>query len=244
MLVLALVHTNDLHGRIDAPFVQFLRRLRVLLPVPSLLLDAGDAVASGNVTFRVRGEDAHDRMVDAGYDVAIVGNREFHFSEAGFRAKLSRASFPVLCANLRPTRPGSALPVSSSVSFEAAGLSIGVLGLTVPMITERMLARRVSGFVFDDPIATARRLAPPLRASCDLLVALTHIGMERDQALAAAVPGIDLIVGGHTHALLPEGQRVGSTLIVQAGSHGRAGGVVEVHRDDGRLALTARLVLP
>jgi len=244
MPALSIVHSNDLHGRIEAHLVQFLRQLRADLPQPSLLLDAGDAVTSGNVTFRVGGEEAHDHMVAAGYDAAAIGNREFHFSEAGFRAKLRRASFPFLCANLRPTQPGRRLPVTPSMVLERGNLRIGIVGLTVPMITERMLVRRVSAYVFDDPLVTARQVVPELRPACDLLIALTHIGLQRDRELAEALPEIDLIVGGHTHALLPEGQRVGSTLIVQAGAHGRTIGVVDVDVSSGRLSLEARVVQP
>ncbi|HBM97309.1 TPA: hypothetical protein DD394_07460, partial [bacterium UBP9_UBA11836] len=54
-------------------------------------------------------------------------------------------------------------------------------------------------------------------AGADLVVVLSHIGYENDLKLANKVPGIDLIVGGHSHTVLPEGQMVGKTLVTQAG---------------------------
>ena len=109
------------------------------------------------------------------------------------------------------------------------------------MISERMLVRRVSAYVFDDPISTAQRIVPTLRPECDLLICLSHIGLNSDRLLAMKVPGIDLIVGGHTHATLPEGERAGETLIVQAGWWGHSFGRVSVELREGRLSLSANI---
>src|SRR5205085_2533483 len=56
----------------------------------------------------------------------------------------------------------------------------------------------------EPPIETARRLVPELRKQADLVIAVTHIGVIEDRQLAAEVPGIDIIVGGHSHTLLPQ----------------------------------------
>ena len=67
---------------------------------------------------------------------------------------------------------------------------------------------------------------PKLRSECDLLVCLSHIGLARDRELASRRPEIDLIIGGHTHALLETGEQVGRTTIVQAGWWGKHMGIV------------------
>lgn len=233
--------------------MQRLKEERLRIGGDGLMLDAGDAVGSGNITFRPGGEPILDHMNWIGYDAMTVGNREFHFSRIGFQSKVKRAAFPVLCANVHrsdqpvkdrmissPTTKTSIETESSSdcsLSFlsnhlllYASGLRVAIFGLTVPMITRRMLSRSVSAFLFEDPIETAQRIVASLRAALepDLLIALTHIGIHKDRALAAAVPEIDLIIGGHTHVVLETGERVGDTLIVQAGSHGRYLGRVEI----------------
>ena len=88
------------------------------------------------------------------------------------------------------------------------------------MITERMWERRVSAYVFEDPLKLAARLVPWLRAyySPDLLIALSHIGVQRDRLLAQQTPGIDLIVGGHSHTTLEVGERVGERVISRIGT--------------------------
>src|SRR5689334_23789135 len=102
--VLTILHTNDFHNHLTEAQAEHLRQARQEAGEAVLLLDAGDAIASGNVTFRPGGEPILDLMSDVGYDVMTVGNREFHFSRMGFHAKLSRARFPVLCANVRAAK--------------------------------------------------------------------------------------------------------------------------------------------
>jgi len=90
---------------------------------------------------------------------------------------------------------------------------------------------------------TAQQQVGELEGEVDLVVALTHIGLEQDRELAAQVEGIDLIVGGHSHTRMTEYERVGDTIIVQAGSYGRQLGLWEVTVDDGSISeMTGGLV--
>jgi 2',3'-cyclic-nucleotide 2'-phosphodiesterase (5'-nucleotidase family) len=236
-----IFHTNDFHNHLKPEQVIRLKALRAELGSEGLLLDAGDAISAGNVTYHAGGEPILTTMSEIGYDAMTVGNREFHLSQSGFHAKLSNASFPILCANVR-SQGESPLPVVPYITRTVrSGLRIIVFGLTVPMITERMLVRKISSYVFDDPIAVASDIAPALRPECDLLVCLSHVGVAKDRELAASVNGIDLIIGGHTHVTLPEGERVGESLIVQAGWWGHSLGTVLVTEEQGRLSLSATI---
>lgn len=221
-----IFHTNDLHNKLTAGQAGWLRGLKESVP-ESILLDCGDAIWAGNVFVRLGGEPVLRLMNEAGYDAMCMGNREFHFLETGLRHKIGWADFPVLSANIRPTNH-SDLPVKSSITLLRNGLRVAIFGLTVPMITERMLSRKVSAYVFDDPIETAAKVVPELRKNADLVIALTHIGLNNDRKLASDVPGIDLIIGGHTHALLDHPETVGNTSIVQAGWFGHYVGKVEI----------------
>lgn len=279
--MLQIIHTNDFHDRLTDEKAERLTLMRRQLGASGLMLDAGDAGGSGNLTFRPSGEAILERMSAIGYDAMTVGNRDFHLTRTGFRCKLSRATFPILCANVyaapmpsEEERRAFALraadgpwsgrtateqkdltrqeplqndttPTRRYVVFERKGRRIVVLGLTVPMITEQMLSRKVSAYVFEAPLHCAQRLVPLLREryAPDLFVALTHIGYARDQELAATVPGIDLIIGGHSHTVLEEGTRVENTLIVQAGSRGSHVGRVEIELQEGATPLTMQAKL-
>jgi len=133
----------------------------------------------------------------------------------------------VLCANVR-ARGNARLPVRSHLILETPVGRVGIFGVTVPMITERMLSHHVSAYVFDDPIRVGAEMAERLRPQVDLLIALTHIGLKQDIELAKRAPQIDLIIGGHSHSVLEEPQREGRVAIVQAGSYARFVGRVEV----------------
>lgn len=241
MSKLIILHTNDLHNRLRNERATRLREVieSECTEHACLLLDAGDAIGAGNVTFNPAGEPILDLLSDLGYTAMTVGNREFHFTEVGFVSKLNRARFPVLCANVRP-RGDAQLPVKPYLFIETPVGRVGIVGLTVPMITERMLSQRVSAYVFDDPIARGCTLGAELRPQVDLLIALTHIGLQRDIQLAKSSPTFDLIIGGHSHSVLEQPLYEGDVAIVQAGSHARFVGRVEVEmanpvRIEGRL---------
>jgi 2',3'-cyclic-nucleotide 2'-phosphodiesterase (5'-nucleotidase family) len=138
-------------------------------------------------------------MSELRYHAMTVGNRESHPRREVFPLKVRDARFPVLCANLT-SRPGAPNPTRAWTVIAAGGARVAVFGLTVPMFTRKMWSQALCDYLFEDPLETARALVPRLRGEADVVVALTHIGLQRDQALAAQVPGIDLIIGGHTHA--------------------------------------------
>src|SRR5207244_2364237 len=108
------------------------------------------------------------------------------------------------------------------------GVKVAVLGLTTGDIVSIVSRPRNEGVAVADPIAVAQILVPELRKKADLVVALTHLGVDEDRALARRVPGIDLIVGGHSHTFLWEPVLISNrnengydgTMIVQAGRWG------------------------
>lgn len=270
--MLTIFHTNDFHNMLASNQADFIRTARENAGSCSLLLDAGDAVSAGNITYHAAGEPILSLMSETGYDAMTVGNRDFHLTKAGFHSKLSNARFPILSANIASTgskqdqnQPHQA--AMSAVSLSAVSLDenslasadnhsglppekndppcvshivrevpgfgrVVIFGVTVAMITRKMLVRKVSAYVFEDPIVVGTHLAAELRATYapDLLIALTHIGIAQDRLLAERAQTIDILIGGHSHVLLEKGEYVGRTLIVQAGSHGKYLGRVTVER--------------
>ena len=211
MAVVTIFHTGDMHNRLTPEKAQRLRELKSSAE-NALLLDAGDAIWAGNVLYRPGGEPILKLMNLAGYDAMAMGNREFHFTRQGFRAKVGGAEFPLLCANIQAGDPD--IPVLPHTLFESGGIRVAVFGLCVPMITERTFGRHFSVYRFADPIKTAIEIVPELRRQADCVIALTHIGIDRDRRLAECVDGMDLIAGGHTHTELME---PGSSPIVHSG---------------------------
>lgn len=242
MAHLTILHTNDMHGSLTAAQADRLRARRTALGDAGLLVDAGDAVACGNITFNLQGEWMLDLMNRAGYDAMCLGNREFHAWRIGFAAKVRRATFPVLCANVHSRRgPGKLPVVPHTTVVTAGGVRVTFLGLTNPMVTSGMAVRHLSDFEFDLPSQVVADWAGRLRPDCDLLVALTHIGRGRDEEIARTAPAIDLVIGGHSHSSLPNGMRVGKTLVTQTGARLKHLGVIEIDFDGPGPTMVARL---
>ena len=229
---LNILHTNDFHNHLSRRQAEFIRETKRSL-TNVLLLDAGDAVSAGNIGVRPGGEPILTLMSDIGYDAMTMGNREFHVADSLLRLKINKAEFPILCANIRWREDrGEQLPVTSSTIAELPdGLKVGIFGLTVPMVTAKMSARMVSAFLFDDPIEIAQGEIRSLRSKVDVLIALTHIGAREDEHLAGLCPELDLIVGGHSHAVLTAPKLVGEVPVVQAGWFGHYLGHVELPFD-------------
>ncbi len=219
--VLTVLHTNDFHNHLTPAQAAFIQAEKAKYE-NVLLLDSGDAISAGNVGVRPGGEPILTLMSDTGYDAMTLGNREFHVADTLLRLKLSRAAFPVLCANIRWREDrGETLPVVPSWTKTLPnGLRVAVFGLTVPMVTPRMTARLVSAFVFDDPMETAKAQIVRLRPTADIVIALTHIGLREDGRLAAACPDLDLVIGGHSHNKLHGPHLTNGVPIVQAGWFG------------------------
>lgn len=158
-----------------------------------------------------------DTMNAMAYDVCTPGNHELHYIDGHTRKALEMAQFPLLGANIHIETEN--LPsLKPYVVFETDNnLTLAVLGLT------RGTGR--PGVETSDPIDTARAYRR-LAHEHDLFVALTHIGLGRDRELAEAVPELDVIIGGHSHNLLDEGEEVNGVLI------GMAGGPPRQHQQD------------
>ena len=193
----------------------------------------------------VRGGAMLDFMEAAGMDAWVLGNHEFDIDFAHVTGLVAASNIPVLSANLDAV-DGSNGPaidgLQDHVIFERAGLRIGVFGLTTDNLARLTGSDAVSRMNVRDVTEAAAEQVAALESQVDLVIALTHIGLESDRRVAEEVPGIDLIVGGHSHTSLVAPEKVGGTWIVQAGSYARQLGVVEMTVRDGEIdAFSAEL---
>ena len=213
---ISIMHTNDFHGRLnDAGF----ERLKQIRNRTDLYFDCGDSIKTGNLGISLKPDPVWGQLEQLECTASVPGNRESHILRSAFEAKVAGHSHPILCANMFDREGQLVLPPSQE--FDLEGIRIGVFGVMVPMVTKRMKSAPLSQFIWTPPIEAAQDKAKELRPRCDLLIALTHIGHRQDQVLAEASPGIDLILGGHSHTSIPFPEQIGRTWIAQAGSHAR-----------------------
>lgn len=238
-MALTIIHTADLHDRLDDERAEALGFLRE--KSDALLLDSGDAIGAGNVYVRPA-EPVLERMNAAGYHAMGVGNREFFFRKRGMLAKTRRAQFPVLTTNLLP-REGDFGHLRRWVELEHAGARIGIFALTPTMIRPGHFFERLSDLRFMAWEGAAREAVERLRERVDWLIALSHRGLRDDRALVELCPEIDAVLGGHQHERLVMRLEDSGVMISHPGSHAQCASIVKLARDQaGRRQSDAQIV--
>lgn len=249
-----LLHTNDIHGHLLAfdaggsvaggfdRLIGQVQALREEYPGRVLWLDGGDTWHGTNLANFVLGESVVDLLNVGGLDAMVLGNHDFNYGQSVLRERVAQAAFPVLSANVL-TQEGERLAGSTAL-FQLDGVTVGVLGLTTPDTPVTTHWRNVQGLTFLDPVEVAREFVPRLQEEADLVVVLSHLGIDREMALAEAVSGIDVIVGGHSHTLLAATVQAGETLIVQANEWGKYLGVLRLTVADGEIVAHEGRLIP
>jgi 5'-nucleotidase / UDP-sugar diphosphatase len=197
---------------------------------PVLLTSAGDNLTGTAFGWlALRGEAPElGLMVRLGYDVITLGNHEFDYGSERLAAYIAAAGFPaaaartaIVASNTMPPggHPLTELGIRRTHLVELPnGLRVGFLGLIGRGAAR--YATMAAPVEFGDAHGAAAAAVEALRAAgAHIVVALTHSGLEEDRALARAVPGIDVVLGGHDHRLLEAPVVEGGTPIVHPGAH-------------------------
>jgi 2',3'-cyclic-nucleotide 2'-phosphodiesterase (5'-nucleotidase family) len=187
------------------------------------LIDAGDFVEGTPFSTEYHGEADIEAMNAAGYNFGTLGNHEFNNSLATLKKMIGMVRFEMLCANATETATGKPLVPASDVK-QVGALKIGIFGLITHEAGTYTAGKE--GVTIAGEIETAERMTKELRAKADIVIAISHSGEDYDERIARAVPGLDIIVGGHSHSRLPmgefvwrsdelKGREVNGTIIVQ-----------------------------
>lgn len=258
---LTILYFNDMHGHLEpwrtdgnngptvggiarmASVVARIRRENQASGRATILLVAGDVLQGTPMSAVFQGEPDFKAFNRMRVDAMAIGNHDFDFGQANLRKLRGMARFPVLGANVF-THDNRPFAKATTVLEPLPGLRVGVLGLTTVDTPTMTFPTNVTGLRFDDPVATARKAVPSLAGQCDLVVALTHLGVPEDRRLAREVPEVDVVIGGHTHAPLPEPERVGDTVICQAHDNGRFLGRLDLTIEKGRAKVSRAELIP
>lgn len=198
-----------------------------------LLVNGGDTFGDdllGNLT---RGEAMISLMNAVGFQFMALGNHDFDYGVERTRQLQSIASFPMRGANV-VDRQGKPFLGDPTKVFRIGGVRVGVLGLGYHNTDETGSRENVRGLRFTDGLEAARRHVPGLRRRADIVVIVSHQGSAVDRELAKKVPGIDLIIGAHSHDQISPPEKVGSTWMAQAMSDNAALGELTLTLDSKR----------
>ena len=224
---MSIIHTNDVHSRVDQVtasgsfctpqnaeqnrcfggyprLATKIRELRAARPNP-VLLDAGD-VFQGTLFYTLAKSDAVKPFLNAlGYDAMTLGNHEFDDGPAELAKFLDGLRVPVVTANIDVSKePRLQNKWLSHRVLVVGGQRVGVIGLTTRETT--VTSSPGDTVAFGEHVEALKREVAALQAvGVNKIIALTHVGTGEDQALARAVDGVDVFVGGHSHTLLHNG---------------------------------------
>ena len=266
---LTILHTNDIHSRIEAinkydstcdaedeaegKCFGGVARLKTMVDARRdaldgenvLLLDAGDPFQGSLFYTTYKGAAEAEFMEAIGYDAMAVGNHEFDDGPEGLAAFIDAVSFPVLSGNLDLTTSAELKDrVQGTLVLELGGQKIGIVSALATDTVDT--SSPGDDVVFQDEIESLTADVQALQAQgVDIIIALTHVGLAKDIEIAEAVPGLDLVIGGHSHTLLSNTQEgaagsyplmVGDVPVVQAYAYSKyLGKVTLTFDDDGTL---------
>lgn len=231
---LVIIHTNDFHGHIAeeneyagaARIASLVKATRATNPAV-LVLNAGDSISGTPVSTMFRGSPIFEVLNLVGYDAAVLGNHEFDHGYERIEKFREIADYPLLAANAFAP-DGSLIGDAPMLIQEVGGISVAIIGLITDYTPNMITPTGNEGITFAPPLYTLSALVRAVRPRVDLVVALTHIGHEEEKELAARVPGIDIIVGGHSHTRVEPPVQVGDTWVVQAAYYGSHVGYLDM----------------
>ena len=208
-----ILHTNDVHGNIkEYAKVAAMKDDYKAQGAQVILADAGD-YSQGTVYVSVnKGKDAVTMMNAAGYEVATIGNHEFDYGYAQLKSNLDSAAFKVVCANV--LQDGS--PVFDAYTMiNKGGVQVAFVGVETPEAQTKANPALIQGLTFlagDEMYAAVQTQVDAAKtAGADIVIVLTHLGVDSSSEpntsydLYKKVNGIDFIIDGHSHTVMPKG---------------------------------------
>lgn len=251
---LTILHTNDLHAHFlpeegsrrddGAPVGGFIALESTITAErekaeQSLYLDAGDFMTGtplSNMEHRgAKGGALVEFYNLVDLDGMTIGNHEFDHSLEEMDALFGLADFPVFGANLADEE-GRPFTGHEYKIYKTGGVRVGVIGITTEELGGLVSREKREVLTITTGVETVERLLPEVDEKSDLIVLLSHEGVWIDREIARRTEGIDMIVGGHSHTRLNEGEWVNGVLIVQAGSSGRYLGRADLVVEDDAIA--------
>ncbi|MCA0278315.1 MAG: 5'-nucleotidase C-terminal domain-containing protein [Proteobacteria bacterium] len=219
-----------------------------------LLLNGGDNFQGSLFYTTYKGAVEAEFLNQMKFDAMTVGNHEFDDGEDALVPFLEKIQFPVLSANVHPNAQSKVGDrIKPSIVLEVGGQKIGIVGAVTNDTPE--VASPGPNIAIEDDVKNITAQVEKLKAEgVNKIIALTHVGYPRDKEMIAKIPGVDVVVGGHSHSLLsntdakaegpyptmidnPEGYKVPVT---QAASYSKYLGEFTVTFDDNGVVKEAK----
>ncbi|WP_414048605.1 5'-nucleotidase C-terminal domain-containing protein [Macrococcus animalis] len=228
-----ILHTNDIHGRLDAEEGRVIGMAKVKTikdnEQPTLMFDSGDAFQGLPLSNFSKGEDMAKAMNAIGYDAMTVGNHEFDF---GFDTAMNYKkllNFPIISSNV--FKDGKSVYAPSAI-IEKNGKKFGVIGVTTPETATKTHPNNIVGVTFLDPVTSVTAEMKKLQGKVDAFIILSHLGIDtttkeawRGDNLATKIAGNKdfinnaiVVLDGHSHSVIENGELKKTAMLAQTGT--------------------------
>ncbi len=207
-----ILHSNDVHGAISGyANMAGLAAEYEAKGAEVILADAGDYSQGAVSVSSNKGLNAVTLMNKVGYDVATLGNHEFDYGYEQLTKNLEAADFENICCNIVGA-DGKKLFEGSTVITTESGLKIGFIGVNTPETSTKANPALIKGLSWlsgDKMIEAVNAEAAALEGKADVVIVLAHLGVDGQSApnrstdLLAGVKGVDFIIDGHSHTVMP-----------------------------------------
>lgn len=253
---LTLIQMNDTHAYLDlhpelfwekagkvyrpaggyARIATLVRQIRSENLTATLFFDNGDSFHGTYPAVQTRGQALVPVFNRLGLD-AMTAHWEFAYGLQAVQQRQSELNYPLLALNIKRQDSGERIFPPYQVK-EAGGLRVGVAGIASNISGRNFDPQANPGLVFDLGKADLPQVIDTLRREekVDLVVVLSHLGFPQDMQLMVDVPGIDVLLSGHTHNRLAHPLRHEQTVLIQSGSHGAFLGCLDLTVEDGKIS--------
>ena len=214
-------YTNDLHSYFNnwpkvASYFKQKKKERLRYDETFRIVDVGDHVDRVSpITEGSKGKANISLLNDLGYDYVTLGNNEgITFGYEDFYHLYDEANFEIICSNLnceKEENPDWLKHVL--IDTTPSGVRMGIIGLTAAFNPYYNLL----GFHVDESIETLKKQVNYLKDKTDIIILLSHVGINEDRLIAETFSEINVIIGGHTHHLLRVGEEVNESIITAGG---------------------------
>ena len=208
-----------------------------------LLLDGGDTWQGSYTSLKTNGQDMVDAMALLKPD-AMVGHWEFTFGQDRVEEIIEEMAYPFLGGNVFDTEWDERV-FESTEYFERGGVKVAVIGQHFPYTPIANPRYMIPTWSFGiRPEEIQKNVNEARDNGAEIVVLLSHNGFDVDQKVAKTVSGIDVILTGHTHDAVPEAIKIGKTLVLSSGSHGKYLGRVDLKVENGEVVDYNSTVIP
>ncbi|MCX8134662.1 MAG: thiosulfohydrolase SoxB [Roseococcus sp.] len=220
-----------------------IKAIRAERPGRTLLLDGGDTWQGSWTSLRTRGADMVAVQKALGVE-AMVGHWEFTYGADRVKELAEELGAPFLASNVQDSEWNEDV-FGHTAMFERGGVKIAVIGQAfpyTPIANPRWMFPEWSFGIKEEKLA--ERVAAARADGAALVVLLSHNGFDVDRKLARRVPGIDVILTGHTHDAMPRPLQVGNTLLIATGACGKFLSRLDIEVEGGRMKAWRHALIP